>query len=119
MTELASDFIVSTCQLLPKPFTPFGNHKRDFLSTWDIGPEAYKFICGSHAEFYIRPLNPCIDDVDILLARCDMLAFSGEHLVLPSDPSGLSDTIKCYKIETYNRYPGFIRLRLWGEMNYN
>ena len=33
--------------------------------------------------------------------------------------SGLGGTIKCYRIEEYDRYPGFVRLRHWGQMEYN
>jgi len=39
--------------------------------------------------------------------------------LLPSDLSGLAETIKCFMIEPYDRYPGFVRLRVWGEMKYN
>ena len=33
--------------------------------------------------------------------------------------SGLSDRIMFFKIEPYHKYPGFVRLRNLGEMNYN
>lgn len=39
--------------------------------------------------------------------------------MLPSDVSGLDETISCFKIEPYESYPGFIRLRICGDMNYN
>ena len=60
----------------------------------------------------------------ILIAKADELAFSGDFPVLPNDMSGLDlsgldDSIKCWKIETYDRYPGFVRLRVCGKMNYN
>ena len=49
----------------------------------------------------------------------DELAFVEDFPVLPNDVSGLADTIECYKIEPYLRYPGFVRLRVLGKMNYN
>src|SRR6188768_3749987 len=102
--ELASAFIVSTCQLLPSSVT---------------APKGYAILCGSHAEFYIRPVNSCIGDVDFLVSIPDSLAFSGDFPVLPSDMGGLADTIKCYMIETYDTCPGFVRLREIAEIIYN
>src|SRR6218665_2670980 len=61
----------------------------------------------------------CIGDVDFLIAQTDELVFDGDFPVFPSDKSGLAHTIKCQKIEPYDRYPGFIRLRIWGELNFN
>src|SRR6218665_1072145 len=76
-------------------------------------------MCGSQAEFYIRPLISCIDDIDYLVTRADYLVFSGEFSVLPSDFSDLAETIICFVSEPYHRYPGFVRLRKFGDMNYN
>src|SRR6218665_3455294 len=91
----------------------------NLLATHIPVPKEYSILCGSHAEFYIRPLITCVDDIDELIAHSDELVFSGDFPVLPSDLSGLLDTIKFYKIEPYDRYPGFVRLRMWGEMTYN
>ena len=113
--DLASAFIVSTCQLIP----------RSSLARFDLIPsncfkeKKYRILSGSRAEFYIQPLIACVDDLDFLVVQGDELAFSGDFPVLPSDLGGLADTIKCYKIEPYDRYPGFVRLREWGEINYN
>ena len=32
-------------------------------------PIKYYHVCGSSEEFYIRPVNPCIDDIDALFYR--------------------------------------------------
>src|SRR6218665_1672990 len=82
-------------------------------------PTEYQIMCGSLAEFHIRPLITCIDDEDFLFPGAHELVFSGHFPVLPRDLSGLPERIICYKIEPYDRYPGFARLRLWGEMKYN
>src|SRR6218665_1150420 len=117
--ELASAFIVCTCQLTPKLSNVYSDHMQNLLASDNPVPTEYSVVCGSNVEFYIRPLITCIDDLDFLIANTDQLVFSGDCPALPSDFSGLSDSIKCYKIEAYDRYPGFVRLREWGEMNYN
>ena len=65
-------------------------------------------FCGSAMEFYIRPLNTYIDDIDILVIRTDILAFGGDFPVLLHHVTGLSDAIECYKIESDLRCPGFV-----------
>ena len=117
--EMASAFIVSTCHLLPKSSPILSDDMHNLIGSSSPEPTEYSILCGSAAEFYIRPPITCIDDIDFLIAQNDKLAFSGEFLVLPSDVSGLADRIECYKIETYDGYPGFVRLRVWGEMTYN
>src|SRR6218665_21288 len=117
--ELASEFITRTCQLIPKLFLDYFDHMHNLKATKIPVPTNYVIICGSHAEFYIRPLITCIDDEDYLIIKVDKLVFSEKFPVLPSDLSGLAETIECFIIEPYERYPGFVRLRLLGEMNYN
>src|SRR6218665_632602 len=119
--EMASDFIVGTCQLLPKSFSPVSDQMHNLMLTNTPRPKSkeYSITCGSTAEFYILPLNTCIDDIDILICSANELAFSGDFPALPSDISGLSDTIECYKIESYHRYPGYVRLQILVEMIYN
>src|SRR6218665_1536789 len=118
---MASDFITVTCQLLSKSCSPSSDHMHDLYTTEDPLSKDYAIVCGSQAEFYIRPLNTCITDTDVLLCATDEMVFSGNFPVLPSDISGLSDTIRCYEIVSsmYKAFPGFVRLRLLGEMKYN
>jgi len=117
--DLASAFIVSTCQLLPKTSSVPSGRMHNLMGSDKPAPTTYAIVCGSAVEFYIRPLNTCIGDSDILTTKADELAFSGDFPVLPSDLSGLSDTIECYKIEPYHEYPGFVRLLVLGKMTYN
>src|SRR6218665_598782 len=117
--ELASAFIASTCELIQRSSPVLVDHMHNLIPSTDREPKHYSILCGSHAEFYIRPLITCIDDVDNLIARNDELAFNGQFPVLPNNFSGLADKIKWHKIEPYDNYPGFVRLRLSGERNYN
>src|SRR6218665_1144901 len=117
--ESASAFIVSACQLLPKSSSVVSDHLRNVMASRCPAYKVYEIICGSSAEFFIRPLNKCIDDIDFLHVRTDEMAFNGNIPVLPEDVKGLADTITCYKIESWPGYPGFIRLKLLGEMKYN
>jgi len=117
--ELASAFIISTCQLIPKSSLVYSDHMHNLLGSNIPVPNEYSILCGSNTEFYIRPLTTCIDDADYLVVQSDKLVFSRDSPVLPSDLSGLTETIKCLLIEPYDRYPGFVRLRVLGHMNYN
>jgi len=47
------------------------------------------------------------------------LVFSGDCSVFPADRSGLTDTLKCFEIKSYEWYPSFVRLQVTGEMNFN
>src|SRR6218665_3346347 len=112
MEEIPSEFIINTCQMLPMSCDVV--YDIDYLSRSNCS-----IFCGSAMEFYIRPLNTCIADVDELHFKNDELAFSGDFPELPSDVSGLRDSIECYKIEPYLNYPGFVQLRYFGKVNYN
>src|SRR5688572_5516485 len=83
--EMASAFIVSTCQLLPKSSSAVSDYMHDLIVSTEPVPKQYSILCGSFAEFYIRPLIPCIADIDFLICSSDQLAFYGDHPVLPSD----------------------------------
>ena len=118
--EWASAFIVSTCQLLPKSsFKVVSDHIRDLIETPCPANKAYRILCGSSAEFYIRPLYTCIDDSDYLQPNADELAFSGNIPVLPNDVGGLADSIQCFKLEPYKRDPSFVQLLFVGKLKYN
>src|SRR6218665_3240103 len=103
--ELASMFIAGTCQLIPRSFPAYSDHMHNVQPSKSPESKEYLILCGSNAEFYIRPLITCIGDIDNLIARTDELVFDGHFPVCPSDRSGLSDTVTCYKIEPYDRYP--------------
>jgi len=64
---MTSEFIVSTCQLLPKSVFLSSDHMRDFVMTWTPATKEYSILCGSSAEFYIRPLNACITDINVFV----------------------------------------------------
>src|SRR6218665_2085035 len=117
--ELASAFIVGTCRLIPRSSLVYSDQMLKLLASKNPVPTEYAILCGSHAEFYIRQIIPCIGDVDILCVGASELVFSGESVVLPSDMSSLTDSIMCFKIEPNDRYPGFGLLRIWGELIYN
>src|SRR6218665_1875691 len=117
--ETASAIIVNTCQLLPKSSSVISDHMHNLVGSMDKTPTIYSVLCGSFAEFYIRPLIPCISDIDFLKCYADTLAFTGDLPVIPTDMSGLFDTIICNKIESCQGYPGFVRLQIIGAMFYN
>src|SRR6218665_1507207 len=109
--HLISEFIVDTCQTLPKLY--------DGVLDRIKSDNGYGVYCGSSIEIFIRPFNACVDDVDQLIYFDHELAFEENFPVLPLDVSVLSDMIKCYKIEPDKRYPGFVQLRHFGKFIYN
>src|SRR6218665_2544231 len=116
--DIASWFITRTCQLIPKTDIVYDRMHRMFMSSKTV-PTVYAIHCGSMAEFYIRPLNSSVGDVDQLTCMANHLIVSDGVSVLPTDLSGLIDTIECFQIESYQGYPGFVRLRILGELKYD
>src|SRR6218665_1920300 len=117
--ELTSAFIVGTCQLFPRSSFVYSDHMHNMPPAESPGSKEYLILCGSDAEFYIRPINTCIGDFDILVANIDELVFDRDFPVFPGDMSGFPDKVTCFEIEQYDRYPGFVRLRIWGKMTFN
>src|SRR6218665_3192939 len=119
MEDVVSEFIVSTCQLLPKSCAADPDRLHSPLPSLSHEPINHSWFCGSGAELYIRPLNPCIDNIDKLMSSVNMMAFTEDLPVLPDYVNCLADSFECYKIQPYQRYPGFVWLRRLGKMNYN
>src|SRR6218665_231647 len=118
--EMASRFITGTYELIPKSFPCVSDSMHGLYgSDEQTLPNYYSILCGSSAEFYIQPFYTCINDIDVLSCRLDGLSISGDLSLLPSDLSDLSDTIELHKIEPYDKYPGFVRLRCIGKLKFN
>src|SRR6218665_489654 len=119
MEVFASELIVSTCQSLPKSYAPVTDRPRCPIPSVCLGPINHSWFCGSSAEFYIRPLNSCIDDTDKLYSSVNKMVFTEDIPVLPEHVDCLADTFQCYKIDPHPSYPSFVRIRHLGDMNYN
>src|SRR6218665_2902747 len=119
MELVVSEFIVSTCQVLPKSCSVASDLLHVPVPCVCLEPANYSWLCGSGAEFYIRPLNSCVNDTDQIYSTVNQMVFTEDCPVLPDYVHYLSDCFHCFKIEPYLSYPGFVRLRNLGEMNYN
>src|SRR6218665_281240 len=118
--EIASQFIVRTCQLLPKSHDDAPRPNDRILTYVSCRkPKIYAMHCGSSAEFYIRSVHSIVNDSDSLIWNASVLAFIDHIPGLPNDVSRLNDTISCLKIEPCKKYPGFVRLRCIGDLNYD
>src|SRR6218665_3953201 len=116
MEELVSEFIVGTCRMLPR----FNTYVFESMhSIYDINFKLHTIKCGSRAEFFILPLHPCIDDVDIFGVKLNSLACIDEKPVLPYDLRHIPNTFDCLLMEPYPYHPGFVRLRLLGQISYS
>src|SRR6218665_3669199 len=119
MEEIASEFLVRTCQLLPKSDAD-GLTDRIQLGNVSGGkPLRYTIFCGSSAEFLIRPVQSVVDDNDSLFWESNVLAFTDDIPVLPNDVCRIHDTIICLKLEPYPNFPGFVRLGFIGVAVYD
>src|SRR6218665_1847502 len=117
--EAVSEFIVSTCQVLPKSCAVASDLLHAPVPSLRFDQYNNYWHSGSGAEFYIRPVNVCVNDVDELNSNVNRMAFTTDFPVLPDYVHYLADSFQCVKIEPSLRYPGFVRLRNLGEMNYN
>src|SRR6218665_3255175 len=110
MEHIASEFLVSTCRM----HTEFnGNASSLLLALNNLkldGSVCRSTLCGSQAEFYIQPINPCIDDLDILYANASFLAFDSSLFEMPGCPGDLADVISCIKLEACEHNKSFVRL---------
>src|SRR6218665_136469 len=116
MDDVVSKFIVGTCRVFSKFNTSV------FDSMYSIPGETstlYCMICGSCAEFFIQPIQPCFGNVDVFQVNHKLLAFTNEKPALPYDIRHTAYAIDCLLMEPYLAYPGFIRLRHLGLMSYN
>src|SRR6218665_1182929 len=118
-TDITSEFIVSMCQLLPKFCGVASDLKHNPIASSKNSFTTYPVACGSSEEFFIRPLNLCVDDFDEMNLITWVLASVTEIPALPTDVRLLHETIHCCKIESCLKYPGFVRLRVYGLLNYN
>src|SRR6218665_67337 len=123
MTEkVVSEFITSTCQVLPKSCAVASDLLHAPVSSFSsLNLEIFTYFwhCGSSAEFHIRPLNSCIADTDDFYSNANQMVFTKYFPVLPDYVHYLADSLQCFKIEPYLNYPGFVQLRRLGEMIYN
>ena len=109
METKVSEFLVSTCRMN----TEFNLH---YLNLFLLPRFSYSgisgasILCGSRAEFYIQPINPCIDDIDVICVYNGLLALDSNCEIL-EDVSDLSDVIQCCKLESYEHNKSFVRLR--------
>ena len=110
MENIVSNFLVSTCRVHKK----FDATKQCALISFDdvhsFGPFDTRTVSGSRAEFYIQPVNSCINDLDIMLTVNPFLALDPSCKIV--DIAGdLYDRIICYKHESYEQNKSFVRLR--------
>src|SRR6218665_2232974 len=104
-----SEFIVGTWRMETE-FNLRDNKVIPLLGSRHFGINRTKIICGSKAEFYIQPINPCIDDLDMLIVYNDYLALDS-NCEIPEGVGDRGDLIHCCKLESYEQNKSFVRLR--------
>src|SRR6218665_1918341 len=117
MNISVSDFIVGTCRTLPKANTSIYNKPIHFRDSEESA--FHCILCGSCAELFIQPLQPCFGDFDYLAVISECLVFTDEKPFLPYVFPHIAHPMNCLLMEPYHDYPTFVRLRIFGEMIYD
>lgn len=73
------------------------------------------FHTGSTAEFYIRPVMPCTGDIDIMYYNANTIVVCSDNPQFPNTNHRFNDTIDCFKMESCESHPGFVRLKSVGQ----
>src|SRR6218665_1793618 len=108
MENEVSEFLVSTCRMTTE-FNLDGSSFAMLSGSGYLGFRSTRIPCGSQAEFYIQPINPCIDDLDLLRPFNCLLALDS-NCEIPEGVGDLSDLIQCCKLEYYEQNKSFVRL---------
>lgn len=115
-----SQFIKDVCPARKQSFLQLNFFSECYLNNALKAKCETKIMCGSKAEFYIDPINTCIDDTDFLESNDSRLAFDYDYEPqLPPVFAGNSDSIVCFRMKPYSRYPGFFRLKEIGKLLFN
>src|SRR6218665_851654 len=117
MNVSVSDFIVGTCRTLPKSNTSIYNKLIHFSDSEES--VNHYILCGSCAEFFIQPLQPCFGDFDYLVEMSNCLVFTDEKPFLPYVFPHIAHPMNCVLMEPYHDYPNFVRLRIFGQITYD
>jgi len=87
---------------------------KEFVRNYQIYDDGYLewFISGSSAEFYIKPLLSCIDDIDIMSrVHCAIVIPAGQNPPTELSDYGLKSTVLVYEIVDSHQ-PGYVYLHL-------
>src|SRR6218665_342529 len=108
MENEVSEFLVSTCRMTTE-FNLDGSSFAMLSGSGYLGFRSTRIPCGSQAEFYIQPINTCIDDLDVLCVYNGYLALDS-NCEIPEGVGDLFDLIQCCKLEYYEQNKSFVRL---------
>lgn len=82
------------------------------------GMPLHKTLTGSTAEFYIKTIDVCTHDIDLMMYTDAQLAFDDDLPTLPKNYKQPKINIQCFKLESYEDQPGYVRLRRSGDLKY-
>lgn len=89
------------------------------LETDFNGIPLHKTLSGSTAEFYIKTIDGCTHDIDLMMYTDAQLAFDDDLPTLPKNyKQAKIINVQCFKLEPYEDQPGYVRLRHSGDLKY-
>ena len=104
-----TEFMLDTCRYT-KTHYAFGAYVRGFITaTTDGNYEALS--SGSSAEFYIKPMLPCVGDIDTMIRYNSRLAIPAGQTPPTELPPHFKRSVTVYEIID-SRQPGYVYLQL-------
>ena len=115
MENSVSKFLVDTCRIhrkfyLNRNLATVALRRMRYLVQNRVQFYITPIMCGSQAEFYIEPINPCIDDIDMLSVISFPLALDS-NCEIPEGVGYFGDLISCCKLESHEQNASFVWLR--------
>ena len=69
-------------------------------------------MSGSSAEFYIKPMLPCIGDIDMMFTRSDVLLIPYGHGIPTELPDWCRNKVRCYVFQIIDSHkPGYVYMQ--------
>ena len=115
--DIVTTFFLNTCRLHPQ-LTEHGSQAAAWCAMIatthphdDTGGDWIPLITGSAAEFYIEPMLPHVNDIDVMFHYSTQLAIPRGHPPPTQLPAEFSNYVKVYEIVD-SHLPGYVYLEL-------
>ena len=118
VSDIVTKFLLDTCRLHPQ-VTRHGLEAVVDCVNVAISPvhndalvERIPLLTGSAAEFYIEPMLPYVNDIDVMHHFSTMLAIPRGHPPPTQLPDEFSNYVNVWEIVDSRQFPGYVYLKL-------
>ena len=107
--KCVTEFMLDTCRYRKTHYT-FGAYLRGYITATSNGN--YEAISsGSSVEFYIKPMLPCVGDIDTMIRHNSRLAIPAGQTPPTELPPHFQHNVTVYEIID-SLHPGYVYLKL-------